>query len=63
MNGATPPYELQIIRIAQRYNKLPYEVLSESPEWFDLMILVENLDLEKQVLDKRRSDFNKKKNG
>lgn len=53
----TPPYELTIIRLAQRYHKLPSEVLREPIYWLEYMLTVENLDTkrEKRELAKNKS--------
>lgn len=41
-------FELRIVRMCQRYKKLPSEILNEDWEWIETIDLVDTLDREKE---------------
>jgi hypothetical protein len=47
-----------IVRIAERFGKLPSEVLKEDNEWLQLIITVMEADNERTKLEARRAKSN-----
>lgn len=50
-----PSMDVAVLRLAEKYGRLPSEILAEDLDWFHKMLLLPRFDNERAKLEERRN--------